>query len=462
MRHALAILLVLLLTPATSLAQTTQSLANTTIDGYRGIWFTLGQKTQYGDKYSGGLGTYTANHIPIAVYSPEADKTFFVYGGTVKGQRHLLIMASFYDHKTGRVPRPVVVHDKEKVNDPHDNASMTIDSAGHLWVFVSGRARNRPGFIYRSSKPYDVSHFERLAEREMTYPQIHHSPDNGFFYLFTKYTRGRELYWQTSPDGRSWSPEQKLAGFGGHYQVSNLRRPDNLVASTFMWHPGGNVDKRTNLYYAQSPDFGQTWQTIDGKPLTTPLDSERNPALLVDYQSQGLNVYIHDLNFDRDGRPVILYLTGKGHAPGPDNGRRTWRITRWDGSSWQTHTVTTSDHNYDTGCLHIAGDTWTVLGPTDDGPQPWSTGGEIALWQSTDSGATWRNLRAVTCNSTYNHSYARRPLHARDPFFSLWADGDPTKLSESRLFFCDSTGEKVYQLPYDMPAASAEPTPLSP
>ena len=25
-------------------------------DGYRGIWFTLGQFSEYGDKYSGGLG----------------------------------------------------------------------------------------------------------------------------------------------------------------------------------------------------------------------------------------------------------------------------------------------------------------------------------------------------------------------------------------------------------------------
>src|SRR6478609_829160 len=39
-------------------------------DGYRGIWFTLGQFSQHGDKYSGGLGTYTANHNPMAVYSP--------------------------------------------------------------------------------------------------------------------------------------------------------------------------------------------------------------------------------------------------------------------------------------------------------------------------------------------------------------------------------------------------------
>src|SRR5881397_3168859 len=69
-------------------------------DGYRGIWFTLGQFSKHGDKYSGGLGTYTANHVPMAVYSPTADKTFFTYGGTIKGRRHLLIMASYFDHKT--------------------------------------------------------------------------------------------------------------------------------------------------------------------------------------------------------------------------------------------------------------------------------------------------------------------------------------------------------------------------
>lgn len=44
------------------------------VDGYRGIWFTIGQaRSDYGDKYSGGLGTYTMKHIPMAVYSKEED-----------------------------------------------------------------------------------------------------------------------------------------------------------------------------------------------------------------------------------------------------------------------------------------------------------------------------------------------------------------------------------------------------
>src|SRR5687767_13295742 len=64
--------------------------------GYKGIWFTLGQFSKNGDKYSGGLGTYTSSHIPVAIYAPQVNKTFFVYGGTTKSdEKHLLIMISF-------------------------------------------------------------------------------------------------------------------------------------------------------------------------------------------------------------------------------------------------------------------------------------------------------------------------------------------------------------------------------
>ena len=108
-------------------------------DGYRGIWFTLGQiENEYGDKYSGGLGTYTAKHVPLAVHAPAVEKTFFVYGGCRRDdRRYLLDMVSYYDHKRDVVPRPVIVHDKGGVDDPHDNPSIAIDEYGHIWVFVS-------------------------------------------------------------------------------------------------------------------------------------------------------------------------------------------------------------------------------------------------------------------------------------------------------------------------------------
>jgi hypothetical protein len=430
--------------------------AGARVDGYRGIWFTLGQVTKHGDKYSGGLGTYTANHVPMAVYAPQVDKTFFTYGGTVKGKRYLLIMASCFDHKTGQVPRPVIVHDKEGVDDPHDNAAINIDDQGHVWIFVSGRGRKRPGFKYRSKEPYSVAAFERVSEEEMTYPQPTFVPGKGWFHLFTKYTKGRELYWETSADGRTWSDDHKLAGLGGHYQVSN--RCGDKIASFFNYHPGGNVDKRTNLYYVQTTDFGKTWTTVDGRPLAVPLSDVQNPALVIDYAAQKKLQYTCDLNFDAAGNPLLLYVTSHHFAPGPDGNPRELVLTRWDGKAWQTSAITPTDHNYDMGSLWVSGDEWRVIAPTLPGPQPGGGGGEMCLWVSADQGKTWTRKEQMTRGSTLNHNYARRPLNARDPFFAFWADGDPGKLTESRLYFGDSTGRRVWVLPYDMPGDLAAPT----
>lgn len=421
-------------------------------DGYRGIWFTLGQFSKHGDKYSGGLGTYTANHVPMAVYSPAADKTFFSYGGTIKGRRHLLIMASSFDHKTGLVPRPTIVHDKQGVDDPHDNGSLNVDDQGHVWVFVSGRARGRPGFKYRSKEPYSVAAFGRVSEEEMTYPQPWFVPGRGWLHLFTKYTRGRELYWETSPDGLTWSVDRKLAGMGGHYQVSGEHQ--GRIASFFNYHPGGNVDRRTNLYYVQTEDMGRTWTNADGTPLDLPLAAVKNPALVVDYAAEGKLTYTCDLNFDRDGRPLLLHVNGRGAEPGPENDPREFCLTRWDGHAWQTVAIAKTDHNYDMGSLWVAGDTWKVIAPTSPGPRPYGGGGEMCLWSSTDQGKTWALTKQVTRGSPLNHNYARRPINARDPFFAFWADGDPSQFSESRLYFCDSNGEHVRQLPYDMAGES--------
>jgi hypothetical protein len=163
------------------------------------------------------------------------------------------------------------------------------------------------------------------------------------------------------------------------------------------------------------------------------------------------------MDFDRNGHPVFLYLTSPGHEPGPPNDPRTWRITRWDGASWRTTEICRSDHNYDMGSLYLDEDRWLVIGPTETGPQPYHGGGELALWESRDQGKTWSRRRQITKRSQQNHNYSRRPLNARDPFFVFWADGDPTRLSPSRLYFADSSGRRVWRLPYEMSGPEAEP-----
>jgi hypothetical protein len=197
-------------------AQQPQSLNNTKAEGYRAIWFELDQKYADGDKYSGALGTYTAKHVPLAIYAPEVNKTFFVYGGTTEeNARYLLCMIGAYDHSTGQVSRPTVVYDKQGVDDPHDNPSILIDNQGFIWVFVSGRGSTRPGFKFKSATPYNIDSFTQITEEEMTYPQPHLT-DFGFFHFFTKYTGVRQLYYETSNDGINWTDDSMLAAIPVH------------------------------------------------------------------------------------------------------------------------------------------------------------------------------------------------------------------------------------------------------
>ena len=427
--------------------------------GYRGIWFALGQRSEFGDKYSGGLGTYTANHVPMAIYAPEVEKTFFVYGGAKDGRRHLLAMASSYDHRRHLVPRPTIVHDKQTVNDPHDNPSLCLDGLGHLWVFVSGRARSRPGFIYRSARPYSTDAFQLVAQREFTYPQPRWIEGHGFLFLFTKYTKGRELYFSTSLDGREWTADQKFAGMGGHYQTSQQR--GTRVLTAFNMHPGGNVDKRTNLYFLSSDDFGLTWCNVRGEPVPLPLSEADNPALVRDYRSARRLVYIHDLDTDAAARPAILYITSADHRPGPPGDPRWWTVARWSGKEWQDQNITRANHNYSTGLLSCEGNgEWRIVGPTGPGPQPIGSGGEVALWRSRDNGATWRRQREVTRRSAVNHNYVRRVMHAHPDFYAFWADGHPETFSPSNLYFMNKAGSRVWQLPDKMETAFAEPIPF--
>ncbi|MCZ2147168.1 MAG: hypothetical protein LC126_05275 [Bryobacterales bacterium] len=120
-----------------------------TVDGYWGIWyFNQPSGDEYVYKYSGGFATYPQQQSPIAIYAPAVRKTFFCYGGTTPGKQELLHMVSYYDHRTGIVPRPTLLLDKQ-TSDGHDNPVMSIDAEGYLWIFSNSHGTSRPSYIHR-------------------------------------------------------------------------------------------------------------------------------------------------------------------------------------------------------------------------------------------------------------------------------------------------------------------------
>ncbi len=427
---------------------------------------------EYVFKYSGGLGTYCAKHQPFAVYSEEANKTFFCWGGaTRENPQQLMHMVSLYDHSTGAVPRPTILLDKQ-TDDAHDNPVISLDNNGYIWIFSTSHGTGRPSYIHRSCRPYDIDQFEQIAATRRTdgkpvafdnfsYFQVWHLPEHGFTAFLTHYNDPavRTSFFITSPDGINWSKWQRLAAIEqGHYQVSTHR--NGKLACAFNYHPGDRqpgLNWRTNLYYMKSSDLGKTWKTAQGDVLSCPLTEIQNPALIHDYAKDGLNVYMKDIIVDNSGHPVILYLTSKGYESGPENSPRTWNTARWNGSAWDIRPAMESDSNYDTGSLYIESESeWRIIAPTEDGPQPFNPGGEVSMWLSTDLGKTWERFHEMTRNSEQNHTYVRRPVNAHPDFYAFWADGHARKLSESRLYFSDKDGN-VRVLPETMTGQTAEP-----
>ncbi|MBD3174467.1 MAG: hypothetical protein GF320_04765 [Armatimonadia bacterium] len=429
--------------------------------GYRGIWY-YNQETgdEYVYKYSGGLGTYCAKHIPFAVHRSEVDKTFFTYGGASAEDGRLTIMASYYDHRAATVPRPTLLMHKG-TGDAHDNPVISVDDQGFVWILASNHGPGRPALLFRSTEPYSVEDFQWVRLMNTSYPQLHRPASGGFFLLHTIYHGGRRLHWMSSEDGISWSAQRPIAAIHqGHYQVSSVA--SDKVASAFNYHPDGlGLNYRTNLYYVQTTDAGETWTSASGEALELPLTEPANPALVRDYESEGLKVYMKDVNFDAHGNPVILYIVSGGWEPGPENGPRTWTVAHWTGREWEFSDITESGNNYDTGSIHVEPDgTWRVIGPTELGPQPYNPGGEVAMWVSRDRGGSWIQVRQVTSDSDYNHTYVRRPVDAHPDFYGFWADGHARQPSDSRLYFCDRQGN-AWRLPPTMAPGSAEPQRLS-
>ncbi|RMG29191.1 MAG: hypothetical protein D6730_04340 [Bacteroidetes bacterium] len=455
----------------------------TPLPGYRGIWYSnqpSNDSLVY--KYSGGLGTYPAKHNPFAIYRKEVNKTFFCYGGAdFSNPQNLIHCVAFFDHEQGEVPQPFALLNKQTA-DAHDNPVMSIDREGYIWVFSTSHGTSRPSFIHKSTKPYQLSAFERIAAvREengeirpldnFSYLQVWHDSTQ-FLAFFTWYKQDtsmlgrnrRTLNFMRSTDGIHWRDVQMLAAAEeGHYQISTLRQ--GKLGTAFNVHPHiseeiRGLNLRTNLYFLQTTDAGKSWQNAAGKDIALPLTTLNNEALVRDYQQQGLLVYLKDMQFDSRGHPVLLYLTARGYEAGPQNDPRKWNIAKWTGEKWAFFEITTSDNNYDMGSLYLESDSlWRILAPTARGPQAYNPGGEVEIWESRDTGQHWQKAMQITANSEFNHTYVRRPVHAHPGFYAFWADGHGRKPSESRLYFANKNGQ-VFRLPYHMPQSHARPPQL--
>ena len=457
----------LLLCLATSAGAATLPTAN----GFYGIWYAVGASgDQYAYKYSGGLGTYTHQTSPLAIYSAEANRTYFVYGGSNGASNTLKNYISYFDHTTGLLARPREVRHVGGT-DNHRNITFTIDDDGYLHVFGNSHGDGGTGNLYKSAVPYEITEFNEVplssavfsngaGKNVLSYSNPFYTSGKGFAVVYNQYHDGRAVHVATSPDGVNWSDQPLFDTNQGHYTAA--RQNGDTIGVAADWHRGGSLDNRTNLYYFESPDAGTIWTNVSGTVIDGPLTTVNNMALVHDYNAENKLVYMKDIDYDAAGNPILMYLTvsdatGSGHTSGPKPGGRMIHTAHWTGSIWRIRDVMPTDHNYDHGELVVEQDgTWRLTAPFIDGPQQYGTGGEIGVWTSQNEGASWQLLDQLTEGSQFNHTYVRHPSNAHDDFYSYWADGNAFAQSASRLYFAGKNGT-VYRMPTNFTGDFAAP-----
>jgi hypothetical protein len=372
-----------------------------------------------------------------------------------------------------------------------------MDGDGYLYVFINSHGPDRyHSFVYRSTQPHDISGFVEIAGKNilMDPTDIVGAPDDAdttkgvnFSYSHPWYLPGADAFVFLHSKYASWSDRDLAIKIGtiqpdksvtwtnrqtvakvekGHYMVSG--QSGETVGMAFNLHPtAGGLDARTNLYYCRTTGTGAAFETVDGTALSIPMSTRAAiaPALVHDYEAEGLLVYLKDLQFDTGGNPVILFATSTT-ASASSTAPRTWRTARWTGSAWEIRVISTSDHNYDHGSLWIeadgGGERWRLIAPLGPGPQPGMTGGEMQTWESTDQGATWQMTGSLGGISPFNNTFARRVIDGHADCTAIFADGDPSTPGISSIYFCNEDGTSAWRLPRRIEGDEAYPEPVAP
>ncbi len=387
--------------------------------------------------YSGAMATYCAWHRPMAIYSPEVDKTFFVFGNPKNSPA-----ISFYDHRTKTFAAPVVLGTNPN-GDAHRNPTILIDKQGIITVFFG--AHFHPTRVVKSTGAYDISEWTTAAEigPKTSYPQPWELTPGEIFVSY----RSSPPAWcyRTSTDGaESWSPEVKLIDFLGTsiYAVTIAETGSFPRKLHMAWaRMGGGTPeeirtkalwaRRYNVYYASSDDGGKTWHRSDGREYQLPVDESRAEKV---FDSAEHGVWLKDIQLDSQGTPYLLFVDADVTTY-----RCTWKVARPTSQGWAISDVTRSDHMYDAPSLAIlSDDDFRIWGPSGVS-QPYEDGGEIEEYRSTDRAATWTKKARLTPGSRYSHNQVKTVFnHQKDDFRAIWSYGDsnyPPATRNVYLFF---------------------------
>jgi len=422
---------------------------------FRGVWYGCGTENALPSRkyvYAGGKATYCAWHRPMAVYAPQVEKIFFVFGDAENRPA-----ISFYDLHAGSFARPLALGANPDGN-AHRNPTLLIDQAGFVYVFYGYHGGRQPIRVLRSAAPYDIGQWTSLpdfTEGEGSYAEPWEVRPGEF--LVPHRIPSGWAFKKSADAGKTWGPTVRLAEFDTYefcstvYGMTMAERGGFPRNVHFAWSKlgGGSAEakrtkplwaRRFNVYYACSDDGGTTWRRSDGTPYALPITEDTAERI---HDSGEHGVWLKDIQIDPQGRPCILFIDADTSTY-----ESTWKFARHYQDGWAFSDIARSDHMYDGGALVLlADDDFRMYGPTTS-VQPGIDGGEIEEWCSADAGRTWQNTRHVTTGSAYSHNHVKTVFNheqGNGEFRVFWSYADGRFPPEGRDVFLYAYGETMPQ-----------------
>lgn len=291
----------------------------------------------------------------------------------------------------------------------HRLASIVTDKNGIVITYPEGHdvpwrgkhttSANDLSTLTSTSAPTDTS--EKNA-----YKRYYRNPNNGDIWM-TQRANGWYGYirkWdETTKTFITKAGNAAVAGWGASQENAvygiELAFSDDAMYLLFEWSDGGTGYPRRDATVIKSVDDGDTWTTLTGDEIDTPL-APGIAHVALPSPNEVDNLVQCRLVVDSDGNPMVI-----GAYKRATDSKRSLYVSRWNPSAERfeyrkvrdftsVNIGNVSCHSYD-GVIYVLFSqrdehddaNWTTSNPVT----PWATAAALWLYTSTDNGLTWNS-----------------------------------------------------------------------
>lgn len=330
-----------------------------------------------------------------------------------------------YTHSTGQWSVSSAIY-TSPTQEPHCSGTLTIDSAGYIYIATVGYDGNNLCRMFKSTNPSDISAWGAAVNITAngaipSFAQIRCLANDHllFFYRNNGINVNRFL---STDAGATWGNEQTLITpiDGFPYWVFKVGTSGRLH---LLWHSryaGGPVN--INYIYSDNPDATTSaWKAANAAAITLPITtapSTVSTGLVFDTTAFDAGPYCIGLAVDGSDNPVVLAGLFSSTTSNDEIAAFTYAAGTWTKRTIVTGVkvnVGSAEVRAEGDIKFVSGTTWRAIFAINV-----SSVWEIQEWESTDGAVTWGKIYDLTTGSLNQNRVAQYVEGGSGPIVATW------------------------------------------